>query len=113
MAKRSLVLVYYNGSVITNEMRTLLDFCRMINLVFYIENDISLENLKRMIEENVEMIDGQRVSHIKYKLHFSLGIIRIAMGHSNFVITYGFITTNQSKDTLDFCRRSIFPSFFI
>lgn len=64
----------------------------MINLPFFFlyKNDIVLENLKIIIEENTEMPDGQRVLHIKYRLPISLSLVKISIGHSNYIMTEMF-----------------------
>ncbi|XP_039146877.1 uncharacterized protein LOC120284147 [Dioscorea cayenensis subsp. rotundata] len=65
MAKTSLVLVYYNGSIIASEDTII--FSLDDQSYFYVEDDISYENLKRSIEESIETVDNQGVSCIKLR----------------------------------------------
>lgn len=52
--------------------------CLTINLVStYMENNISLRFLKRIIEENIEVANREMVTHIKYRFHISSGNGRI------------------------------------
>ncbi|XP_039134231.1 uncharacterized protein LOC120271623 [Dioscorea cayenensis subsp. rotundata] len=71
MAETSLVLVYYNGSIIASEHTII--FSLDDQSYFYVEDDISYENLKRSIEESIETADNQGVSCIKYRLIISSG----------------------------------------
>ena len=71
MAERSLVLVYYNGFIITTEDSVI--YFSDNQSCFYVENDISLEILKRIIEENLEVAGGERVKRIKYRFPISSG----------------------------------------
>lgn len=61
---KSFVLIYYNDFIIKNEGNV--KFFFNDQSCFYIENDISLENLKRIIEENIGAPDNGRFPHIKY-----------------------------------------------
>ncbi|XP_039141275.1 uncharacterized protein LOC120278596 [Dioscorea cayenensis subsp. rotundata] len=71
MAETSLVLVYYNGSITVSEDTII--FSSKDQSYFYVEDDISYENLKRSIEESIETTDNQGVSCIKYRLPISSG----------------------------------------
>ena len=75
MAERSLVLVYYNGFIITTEDSVI--YFSDNQSCFYVENDISLEILKRIIEENLEAANTERVTYIKYRFPISLGHSKI------------------------------------
>ncbi|XP_039128889.1 uncharacterized protein LOC120265021 [Dioscorea cayenensis subsp. rotundata] len=69
MAETSLVLVYYNGSIIANEDTII--FSSEDQSYFYVKDDILYENLKRSIKENIETVEYQGVSCIKYQLPIS------------------------------------------
>ncbi|XP_039120248.1 uncharacterized protein LOC120256615 [Dioscorea cayenensis subsp. rotundata] len=71
MAETLLVLVYCNGLITTSEDTII--FSSEYQSYFYVENDISYENLKRSIKESIETADNQGVSCIKYRLPISSG----------------------------------------
>ncbi|XP_039126972.1 uncharacterized protein LOC120263139 [Dioscorea cayenensis subsp. rotundata] len=71
MAETSLKLVYYNGSITASENTII--FSSEDQSYFYVEDEISYENLERSIEESIEPADNQGVSCIKYKLPISSG----------------------------------------
>ncbi|XP_039122046.1 uncharacterized protein LOC120258663 [Dioscorea cayenensis subsp. rotundata] len=71
MVETSLVLVYYNCSITASEETII--FLSEDQSYFYVEDDISYENLQRSIEESIETADNQGVLCIKYRLTISLG----------------------------------------
>ena len=73
MAERSFVLVDYNGSITTSE-DSVIHFSDNQSC-FYVEHDISLEFLKKIIEENLKA--AERVTCIKYRFSISLGHSKI------------------------------------